>query len=1073
MSGEFHWSGAALLYEKALSSDPKPGTVESARITELLARSYFRGAFQAQSREEFKRVMKLGQDAYERAAHGHGELGLEARSKRATALELYAAFWIRDAPLERKSLVDKCVALASEAASAFEAQADEKGLAQSYHDLLVYRREALNLATERKALTQLFEGASDAAWKAVEKFQKLGDEEGLIETYHSLVFLYLEADHVVDPPRFEELLKTLEKLRPQIIRVCERLRKPYPVLLANEMDAFLTGDLDSDMAKALNQCEAAAVEAEEIHDSYFLGRLYAGASSFARWAAGREEYVERRRELFQKAIEYSARAIKNLEVPLAGAWLKLAYSRTAEAYTNLALIVETDQAKKREDLRRAVDAASRGMAYEDHAWKAGGVAHELSKAMYFLATMEDGLDEKTRLLKEAVITRDRTVRSHDALSPLSWSRGVMLNYSALLKSELATVEKEPKGKVLLLQEAVSDIQQCVDQCSKWAMASFQTNALAGYEEWYGDILQRLYQYTREASTAQNALRVYEDAVKHLKTSGNNGPVAAVRWKLARTYDSMGDYKEASNSFTTAAEEYRLSVGRVPPLASVLEELATYMEAWSLIEEARLDHEEEKYNIASENYRKVAGLLQRTKTWAYLSPHYVASSLLENGEGLSQQEKLEASTENFASSAKAFQETRKELEIKIKHSSGSSERQELADWHLVTSHLEKYSLSRKALEEARILDRKGEEKSSSARYSSAASSFKALLEETADEKNRRELETLTLVCEAWAKMKEAEAEVSTELYAEAAQSFVKVEKTAPKRRFRLLALANATMCNALELGTRFRQTRDTQLYSQIKKHLETAADYYQEAGFENAADWTHGTERLFDALVYLTEAEAEKESDKKADLFHLAVRHFQQAARIYADAGFAKKSNEALRYLKKAQEEKQLLLAPIEVLAESPAVTEVTVSPVSLTRERAFGLERFETANVVGKFHIAEREPHVGEDVTCKLEISNAGRSTATLIRLEGIVPKGLTIDSARVPYRVEGDSLDMRGKRLEYLKTLEVEIPLKTAKKGSYQVRPTLIFADEKGNLRTHEFELVSLTVKELGIAGWIRGPGR
>src|SRR5207249_11771333 len=88
------------------------------------------------------------------------------------------------------------------------------------------------------------------------------------------------------------------------------------------------------------------------------------------------------------------------------------------------------------------------------------------------------------------------------------------------------------------------------------------------------------------------------------------------------------------------------------------------------------------------------------------------------------------------------------------------------------------------------------------------------------------------------------------------------KSRRKRKIRTLAMANASICKALESGTRFRRTRDTGLYADIKKRLEASADYYREAGFKNAADWTRATQRMFDGLVYLTDAEIERDPKKK-------------------------------------------------------------------------------------------------------------------------------------------------------------------------------------------------------------------
>ncbi len=301
--------------------------------------------------------------------------------------------------------------------------------------------------------------------------------------------------------------------------------------------------------------------------------------------------------------------------------------------------------------------------------------------------------------------------------------------------------------------------------------------------------------------------------------------------------------------------------------------------------------------------------------------------------------------------------------------------------------------------------------------------------------------------------------------------MQAKEVTAKKKFGLLALANASMCRALETGTRFRLTRNTQLYSEIKKHLETAADYYQQGGFQNAADWTQATQRLFDALVYMADAEAERETKKKTELFHLAEKHLQMAAELYGDAGFSSKKEEALKHLKRARGEKDLLLTPIEALAENPALTGTEVAPVSLMRDRAVGLERFEAANVVGNLSLPHNDLGVGSELVLELELANVGKTGATLIKLENVAPEGLEIDKEKVPHRVEDNYVDMKGKRLEYMKTHEVKIPMRAKRKGTFEVRPRILFVDEKGNYRSYEFQPAYVTVKELGISGWLKGP--
>jgi hypothetical protein len=73
-------------------------------------------------------------------------------------------------------------------------------------------------------------------------------------------------------------------------------------------------------------------------------------------------------------------------------------------------------------------------------------------------------------------------------------------------------------------------------------------------------------------------------------------------------------------------------------------------------------------------------------------------------------------------------------------------------------------------------------------------------------------------------------------------------------------------------------------------------------------------------------------------------------------------------------------------------------------------------------------------------------------------------------YRVEDSYVNMKGKRLDALKTEELKIVLKPKAQGVFQLKPKILYIDENGKYKSHEPEPISITVKELGIKGWLKG---
>ncbi len=1072
-SRRYEWTEAAELYKQALDkAESGTSPVEIGRVTELQGRAFFKAAFQSESREEFKRLMQRAEASYDSVVTLYQNASLEALSKRAKARGLFAVFWTKDTVAERREVLELAIQSSEEALQRFEKQDNKLLLAETRLDLLTYLLELRHFAQDRKLLKETFERASLVGEKTISELENLQKDEPLLESLFLKLDLISFGEYILGPPDRGGVKEKTPGVVKQISKVSERIGTPYARAVADLVAAYDTVEFEVDWRKSLKLYEASLSMAERTKDSRLLGILLSEIASLAMNSVMGllVEDSEDRRELLRRGLECGLLSIKKLEIASDGHWISAAYYGYAHCFIALAELVETDVEKKKAHLRKAVEVARSGMELQGYlASEAGGV-HSLSKSLYFLAVLESDTDEKTRLLEEALPLRREDARVLDLSAPDSFGVGRAHYFLALIKAELSLLEDDPERKLGFLRAAVSDMETCVEKCVK--SASHRPGyhpLLMQYYDWYGDILFQLFQLTGQTDVARASVEAHDQAVSYMNRLGLLNQVAPVRFKIAKTHDALGNFESAFNAFKQAEEEFRRGASKVPPLATVYSELASYMNAWSLIEQARLRHNEERYQEAAESYTKAANVLRQTKQWSQLSNHYLACSLLEEGEALSRQERQDVAAESFARAATAYREAKAELEKSTE--TAPLKENEKTDWQRISDSRERYCTARKAVEEAKILDKKGEEEASAAAYHSASEMFREQLAKARTEQERRDLEGLAYVCDAWAKMKEAEVKASPQLYAEAANCFAKAQETATRKRFHLLALANASICRALEDGTRFRLTRDSGLYTEIKKKLEIASDYYSQAGLKNAADWTRATQRLFDALVYLANAEAEMEPQKRTELFHLAERHLQLAANLYERAGFEGRREEVLKHLERAKEEKELLLTPIDALAENPAVSSTTISPASLTKDQAGALGMFEVANVVGSLGLSQKELSVGSELTVELEMVNVGKTAATLVKLENVVSDGLEFERENIPYRVEDTYIDMKGKRLEYLKTHEIKIALKTLRKGAFELRPRVLFVDERGNYRSYEFEPASLSVRELGVSGWLKGP--
>jgi len=323
------------------------------------------------------------------------------------------------------------------------------------------------------------------------------------------------------------------------------------------------------------------------------------------------------------------------------------------------------------------------------------------------------------------------------------------------------------------------------------------------------------------------------------------------------------------------------------------------------------------------------------------------------------------------------------------------------------------------------------------------------------------------------MKIAETRASPELYSEASELFLEAKEHSAKDKTILLALGNSTFCKALEHGTRFEATREKDDFSKAKQLLESAANYYLKAGFDNASLWTNATEILFDAYNYMISAEMEADPDKKMKSYLLAEKCLERSAKLYETAGYVGKRDDVLKILKKVEEKREFALSLEDLLtAPSEASSTSVISAPRMTVEEPVGLLKFERAFVQANLIARQREVVVGEDFDLEIQVANLGKNAAFLIKVEEVIPKGFDLIKKPEKCIIDDGCLSLKAKKLGPLETEEMKLLLKPKKKGTFTFTPKIQYLDETGEYKFCELEQVTLNVKELGIRGWLRGPG-
>jgi len=1074
----YDWMGSVTLYRAALGMVPERDVLKAGELQERIGYGLFRAATQADSVEEFKKRMRMSVEAYEKAAELFEKVEA-ARGLYCRGMARYSDSWFVEEPSRKRELLDDCWRLMKEALESFDAAGDYLSYGKALHCLSFCQWDRYDMEWDWKERRRIAEETVRCGQNAIAKLSQVGNEDELAWAYTVAAFFMVYAFAVFEE-RKKEFASIISNYTERALGLSQKREDAclnaflYIALSWNSF--FVAGDFQA----ALGYAEKLLQQSERANDHYLLGQAYYLLNAVTFWASVAEEDPDKLKEKLRMSSRYVEESIRQSLLVCRYDSVSWAYAMyLIEEYNSLAAL-ETTLEGKRSLLKQAAEVGRKGCEYAQLSGSPFGTLetlHALSKTTFFLSEIETSVSEKKKLLEEALKLREKSIKISNQTFPFfTWMKGVGYNYVALIKSDLAKIEENEEKKRNLLEEAVSSMEQCIEICTKSSQKAVpfpgQLAALGGYYDWFIGILEQIYSLTKDEKVINRTIQVCQNAAEVYQKAGMPSRVAEVHWKAAGLYDRCGEYAKAADNFEEATNNYQLAAEKIPQFKCFYTDHKSYMQAWSEFEKAKLAHEREEYQQSKTHYENAANLLNSTKQRKYLAPNFTAWATLEQAEDLSKREKSEEAKEAFQLAAQQFNEAKASLEEEAKKIENPEEKANALELGEASEYRGEYCLARAELEEATIHDKKGDQRASAEKYGLVAERFEKIAEKLEDTSDCKELLFQASLCRALEKMELAEEKADPDLYAEASELFTKTQKITTKKRNALLALGNACFSKALESGTKFKTTPNVDLYTTAKQYMEMAAHHYTEAGFETASKWTKATQRLFDAYFYMRNAESEVDPEKKAKHYQLAEKHLDLAARLYETAGYITKRDETLRHLERVREEKELLITPTEIL-KAPTVVSATptISTPTPTHEEAVGLEGFEHANIQANLIIRIKEVKVGEDISLEIELVNAGKKPALLIKTEQIIPEGFEIREKPEIYRVEDSYLNMKGKRLDPLKTEEVKLVLKALTKGTFTLKPRVLYLDETGKYRSHEPEPATIKVKELGISGWLKGP--
>ena len=1070
MERKYEWLEAAKCYEKA--SHSKSGT-SAAEIWQRIGFCYNQASKQTKDLEEFKKLRKLAVEAYKNSAKlFEKEESLENQGKTAqcNAIAEYTRSWLAPSPQEKKKMLDDCRAFGNIALKAFRNAGDELNYGKTCNTLLLCLNERLSLASTEKEKRVIAQEGLDCANKAISVLSKLDNKSELLQAYSiaSLVNWYVANISEQEEER-KKLANISLRYSKKAMALSKKVDNPYFTALSRWAAALCTLFFTEKIESALENAKEMLQQGFIVNDNYLKGMASYILAFVTDWMILREPNPGKKKKRREDIIKYAEDAIRHLQLTSQDSVIAETYLFYVESYSSLARDFTVNPSEKLTFSKKAVEIGREGLEYAVRSGSSdaiGSTLHALSKALHSCSNLEQRKDKKTKLLEEALGHRNEYIKTVERSFPSNnWLLGVGKIYTAQIETELARLETDKDKKITLLENSISNMEDGISHSEKW-ISSRPTPSLiafvAGFEDTFGGTLIEMYQLTRDKEILTRAIQVFNDAAENFRKVNMPSRVAESYWKIARNLDSIGEYQKAARNFESAFAGYKAAAQRIPHFAHFFQDYTAYMKAWSEIERAKSAHNHEDYATAMKHYEKTANLLKQSKFWSYLAPNFSAWSLLEQAEDLSRKESSMKSREAFKKATIIFREAQRTLRIELDRIENSDEKN-LAERLIRASDTRaKYCVGRIAVEEARILDKQGDHTASSGKYGSAAETFQRIAELEL-EQTSKEVKSLIYLCQAWEKMTMAEARASPIMYEEAAELFSQAQKHTLTQSTSMLALANSSFCKALEAGTEFEITRDRIMYSTSKKHMETAANYYLKAGFENASEYAKATQLLFDAYVYMDSAKRETDPEKETRFYMMAEKVLQISTESYARAKHPEKSEQVNRLLEKVREDRELAMSLSEVL-HAPTITSSTAGFVTLTpsEESAVGLERFEHANVQANLVQQVKEIKVGEDFNLEIQIVNVGKEGVLLARVEEILPTGFEPVAKPDYCHFEDAYVDMKGKRLDPMKTEDFKFVLRSSRKGTFEIKPKISYLDETGHQMSCEPEPVTINVSEV-----------
>ena len=1071
---KYEWLHAIEIYKKTRNTFAK--TQEHFRSAEIEAKigyCYYRAALQAetlsQNRDRLELAIqsyKIAIDSIKKMNNNHNIIKLNQNA----AWILYLRSWIEYDYRKKQTLLDEWWDLELKTIKMLKKNGDIQSIAEESGNLLeLFASSRFFFPSQNKELTGILEDVIKIGENALTLLtSKKNDLLAKLYCWTSWVYGFAILFSLVENKR-EEYGKRGLKYSLDALKLSKKTGDAWLIGWSNNAASTISFAYSRNLKLSHNYATDFIKQGKIAKDHLMLGIgvYWKGFQVYNQSIS--EEDPEKQRFGLKTALESTKKAEKDMIIINFLPARLIARFRLCDILEKLALI-ETNLDLKKNIFKKIIKISKETLEFTPENYQLSYTTfNSISIGFYRLSEIITNSSRKRQLLLDALKFREKHI---DCLSLFFPSRYDYLSFGyrnkAQIQIELSKNENSQKS-ITYLDAANDSIEQSLefletglsDYSQEWKIIE------AGYSYFQvGRTLYNLYSLTNKDNQIKLAIKSFNRAIENYQKTSHYSNLAESYWQKGKIHDQLGEKLESSKNYKLASEAFLKASGKLIRLKNFYIDYFLYMQAWSQIEQARYYHSIEDYEAAKKHYEKAAKLHESVSPWSYLTPNYLAWAKMEEAETLSRKEETQKAKQSFQETIEQFDIAKESFKQKLKEIVAEDEKEMTLRLFNASEFRQKYCNTRILMEEAKLLDRESKYLQSSKKYRKAAQNLFLIIENMNVETDRKELEYLAILCQAWEKMAHAEETSSSEFYLEAAELFEKAKEYCFTKKASLWALGNSSFCKGLASGIEYQSSADLMEHSKAKSLLKSAANSYLQAGFKHASEYVKATQRLLDAYLFMNQAEIEVDQEKRAKNYQMAENLLQIAVSSFMKAKQPEKTTQVQTILANVREEKALAISLNQVMqAPTIATSTISFSAPTSTNEASVGLESFEHANVQANLVSQVKDVKVGESFCLSLEFVNAGREPALLIRVEDFVPSDFVVVKKPEIYRIEETTLNMKGKQIAPLKLVEVKLTLQPSKKGIYQLNPKVHYLDEQGKNRSLQLKTVEFNVEEVVLA--------